>query len=462
MKNFESFKLFKNILNSRDKKRFNSANSYIRYNTYKCQEHNDFFNKVCLKCNMDICPKCEKNFHSTHQTIKYDDIIPDNLEIKNLQNQIKTYLDIFDYLRKEINTWYNEIKEKMKCFEHIYNNNEIINSYDLIMNYSSKNIICLDTIYRFRKIYYNIIEHEINDNNKNKNILMKINNLGNDILPTYLNFQKIQNLLQNLKQIKKENSKIKNELIFDYLNSIPSDIISSNSVKFDSIKHHKKSESSVSPLEKINSNSLCDKSTGYDNYKTISNEVKEKEFKQILNKTIITDFKIENPFLNNKTILNTENNLNNTFSLGQKQFNVSNFNKYLNKMGFVDSKIDLHKVNSSQNLLNKYSTSIKSTKYTNSPNLQKSDSTQGFIYKKQKYIPQLSKSSMNSPKTDYKYKNNCYQNNNVQKEIQIKKIKYDKNWFNHPLLTNRKTQKKTYVHKKFKNDKQNNEIFLPK
>ena len=436
MKKFESIKLLKSILNSNEKKRFNSENNYYKrynFNTNKCQEHNDFYNEVCLKCNLDICPKCAKNFHRNHQTIGYEEIFPDIIEIQKLQKNIKLYLDNFELLRKEINNWFDELKEKMECFELLYKKNEIINSYDFIMNFSYKNIVSLENIYKFRKLYYNIINDENNVNNKNKDIFMKINNnYTNEVLPNYLNPIGIKDLLKNL------NGKKKNDLIIKYLLSLPSDIINNNSEKYNSINNNKKTVSSISPIEKINSNSLCDKSTGYDNYKTIS-DIKTNEFKKIINKTIITDFNIENSYENNskKTDIN---DLNNTFTVGKKNYNISTFNKYLDKLGIINTHSDLHKVNSYQNLLNKSSISIKSIKITN---LKNSNSNTNFVYKKQNNILKGTKSAISSPKAENIYKNNLANN---------------KKWYNNPLLTNKKTQMKTYVHKKFKNIVNNNQL----
>ena len=466
MKTLENLKLLKNLINIQDKQRFYSTNTYRQYNTYKCKAHNDFYDKICLKCYMDICPKCEKNFHRTHQTIKYEEIFPDNFEIQNLQSQINIYLDALEFLKKELNNWYNGIKEKMECFEQIFKNNEVLKSYDLIMNYSSKNIICLDTIYKFRKIYFNLIDDDNTNNDRNRYIFLKISNYENESLPIYLNFQEIKKLIQNLKNIDKENVKPKNDLMLNYLFTIPSDVTNNSSEKYNSLNNYKISEYSASPIiEKINSNSLCDKSTGYDIFKTKSeikiSDIKKKEFKKIINKTIITDFNIENPKEIKNYNMDTESNIKNIFSQEGKKYNIPTLSKYLNKMGFINTNIDLKKVNSSQNLLNKSSISIKSTKYVNVINLKKSDSTTNFIYKKQNNIQKLSKSAMNSPKVSYKDKNNYYSNNPFKKEISIKGIDYNnKNWYNHPLLTSKKIQKKSYVHKKFKYNNQSNELYF--
>ena len=435
MTNLESLNLLRNILTSHDKKRHYSTNTYKQFYTYKCPEHNHFYYKICLKCNIDICPKCEK-IHNSHQTLRYEEIVPDDYEINNLKNCLKAFRETFSFLRKEIINWFNDIKEKVNCFEQIYKKNEIINSYDIIMNYPPNNIICLDTIYKFRKVYANIMDKN-NSNSKNKTIFKKINYFGNDNQPIYLNFQEINNLLINLNKSKDDIVK-KNDLIMKYLMLIPKDL-NNSSEKYNSINNNKKSMSSISPIEQINSNSICDKSTGNDNYKTISDKKKADEFKKILNKTIITDFNIENTKERYSNNSNKDKYLNNPFLIVEKNNNLSTFSKYLNKMGFILNNQELRKVNSSQNLLNNSYTSIKSTKYICT------NSNQKYVYKKNNNIISGTKSAMNSPKSSSIFKSNFY-------EYNTKEINYnDKNWYEHPLLTTKKTQKKIFVHKKMKN-----------
>ena len=451
MKNFDSFKLLKNFI----KERNYSANSFKQYNTYKCKEHNYYFNKICLSCNLDICSKCEKNSHRTHQLIKYEEIMPDILEIKNLQNKLKDYIDTLEFLRKDLIDWVNEIKTKINSFEKIYSKNEIKNSYEFIMNYSYKTPLCLDTIYKFRKLYNNLIE----TNTKNKSILqkIKINNFENDNLPIYLTYKEIKSLLQEI-NINKNNQIKKSELILNYLNSIPL-LTNTDSDKYNSIFNYKNTESSLSPIEKINSNSICDKSTGNENYKTITETRNKKadEFKKILNKTIITDFSIDN---SNKKNLNLNTN-NTSFTFGKKKYNVSKFTNYLNDIGLISTKQDLHKVNSSQDLLSKSIISYKSTKYINIENDNlNSNLNKSFVYKRQNNIFKSgTKSEMNSPKANNIFKNNI--NINIYTNT-IQKFDYkNNNWYEHPLLTSKKQkQMKTFIHKKFNlnNIRQNNEI----
>ena len=43
-----------------------------------------------------------------------------------LWNQLNIYLDAFEYLRKEINNKYNQIKEKMQYFEKIFTKKSVL------------------------------------------------------------------------------------------------------------------------------------------------------------------------------------------------------------------------------------------------------------------------------------------------------------------------------------------------
>ena len=453
MKNQESIKILQSIITSKEKQRFSNENNLKQFNTYKCREHNNYYYKICLKCNMDICPICESNLHLNHQKIRYEEIIPDIFEINNLQKEIKSYLKLCDNIKEEINKWFNNLKEKMQFFEQIYKMNEIINSYDLIMNFNStKNIICLNTIYRFRKLYHNIIK-DSNANNKNKNIFMKINHYGDGNIPLYLNPNEIKNLLQNIKK-NKVNTQKESEYIIKYLLLFPSDIININNnyEKYYSDKNYKKT--SLSPLDNITSNSLCNKSTGNDDYNAIKeniiSDMKAKEYKKLIEKTIITDFNIDKPLTKNPS----RNNILNNNKIIRKNFSLSDFTKYLNKMGLTNNKYNLYKSNSSQNLLNKSINSNKSIETAKSKN---------FVYKKHNNIYKESKSAMNSPKSN---QNTFFIFNTIKKDMDKNKYKNDnQNWYNNTLLTDRKTEIKTYIHKKYiyngnNNNKPNNDLNL--
>ena len=444
MNNRRNVKLLNNLLRSQERKKYYSANTNKMINTYKCREHNEYFSKICLECYLDICSKCEKNYHYNHEIVKYDDINPDMSEIESLKSNINIYIDKYNNLKKDINNWYTELKNKIYDFNKSIKHNEVINSIDFLTNYS-KNKICLNTIFRFRKIYYNIMEE---NNIKNKNIISILNknrNIENIKLPTYYDFFEIKNLLHKL-NYNKDNLLKKSELLLDYLLSIPyiddnnsisninynidnnEDVLSKSSTNFNLFKNPFYFNSNQIKL----SESLGDKSTAVknfdinnDNYYSEKRKIdsKEEEFKNILNKTKISEFN-----LNSQT--GQSGKINKTFNVGEK--NV----KYFTKIGLLKEN-DLYKENSSQNLFNKSICSIKSTKY--SPN--RSYSSYNFNEKKNSKNIFGTKSSLFSNK----YENKSI--NNVNKEENNKKVLIT----NNVILNNKNAQTKTYIHKKFNN-----------
>ena len=473
MNNLKEMSLLRNIVRSQERRRYYSTSTNKINNTYKCSEHNDYFTKICLKCNNDICPRCEKIYHYNHNVLNYEDINPDNSEIDNLQRRINTYMDIIKNLKKEINNWYNDLKIKLYDFELSLKNNDIINSFDFIINYS-KQKICLDSIFKFRKIYNNIMEE---NNMKNKKIISIINqygNMNNINIPSYYNYFEIKFLLLNLVnlnhnkkessskyinnrynyniqdevKINKENFIKKGELILNYLSKIPdleNNNNNNNTINYElfnksiSFNTMPKNTFYFSNEIKNNTDNLYDKSTGYknsnENYKTYSDKIMTDsnidEFKNILNKTKIPEFH-----------LNSDNNseksykMNQTFNLGEKKnYNISDFTKYLNKMGLLtNNENDLRKVNSSQDLLNKSSCSIKSTKYVQNRN----NTFYNLKYKNN--ILDIKTNLYNSTKRENK-------ENKIDNEP-TKKIPV----INNNLFTNKNIQTKTYVHKRFSNN----------
>ena len=142
----------------------------------------------------------------------------------------------------------------------------------------------------------------------------------------------------------------------------------------------------------------------------------------MIEKTIITDFYIDEPTKNNQR----KNNIltNNKPNTRRKNLSISDFTKYLNKMGLANNNCDLHKANSSQNLLK-----------------------MNLVYKRHNNIYKETKSAINSPKSE---KNKFFIFNTFKKEINTNKYNNNnKNWYNPPSLTNRKTQMKTFIHKKY-------------
>ena len=459
MNSLKDMKLLRGLVRSQERKKYYSTNTSKILNTYKCPEHNEYFTKICLKCNLDICLRCEKNYHSNHQAINYEEINPDYNEIENLQKKVNIYIDKYNNIKKEIYAWYNELKNKIFDFELSIKNNEIINSADFILNYQ-KNKISLNSILKFRKIYYNIMDDY---NIKNTKIISIINQYGNNKninLPLYYDFFEIKDLLQKLNQnginYNKDNFIKKGELILNYLLKIPyieniennNDFLSKSNSFYNIVKNP-----FLSPKDLKNSE-LCDKSTGNkysnENYKTYSEkrlfDSKINTFKNIINKTTIEDFNLNS---NNRQEKENSNKLSKTLNLSEnKNYSITDFTKYLKKYGYLNTQEnDLHKVNSSQDLLNKSSLSIKSTKYTPFRNCS---SNFNLINNKQNIN---NKQITKSPIISYNCNNNISVNsikkdNQEKKDIQNKKLSL----FNNALYTNKNTQTKTYVHKKFNNN----------
>ena len=462
----QKIKLLNNLVRSQDRRKFYSANTNKNNNTYKCPEHNEFFSKICLNCNLDICTKCEKKHHYNHIIIKYDDIIPDSSEIENLKNNINIYINRYNNLKNEINNWFIEIKNKLNDFDNSLKSNEIINSRDFIANYSN-NKICLNNILKFRKIYYNIMEE---NNVKNKNIISTFNKYGiidNINFPLYYDYIEIQNILNKLIYYK-ENLVRKSELILNYLISISMPYLgggSNNSTSNFNINNNETLSKSSSyynntfksPFNRINMNSndiqfvdaLGEKGQGVNNYNYNSNsdkriyDSKTNEFKNILNKTKIPEFNLNNNPDSSKRSYKT-------YSLCENNnYSLKSFAKYLNKMNIGNTITNnLKKENTSQDLLNKSSFSIKSTKivpsksYRSSINIIEKKNTSNTLGIKSSLLPN------NFLTKENKEVINKEKETEIEKENQ-KKIYLEKT----TQFNNKNAQIKTYVHKKFNNNK---------
>ena len=472
-------KLINNLMRSQERRKFYSASTNKTINAFKCPEHNEYFSKICLKCNIDICFKCEKKYHNNHHIIQYDDINPDSSEIECLKNKINDYINKYNILKREIFNWYNELKQKIYDFETSIKNNELNNSLDFLTNYS-KNKRCLNTILKFRKIYYNLMEE---NNCKNTNVISLFKKYGiidKIDLPSYYDYYGIKKVLHKL-NYNKENLIKKSEYLINYLALIP---YLGNNNSISSIKYNNtteslnKSKSStnynllknpfyLNSNDIKNSNSIADKSTDIKNYDSNYNNNKYKdksikdskveEFKNILNKTKIPEFSIKTKNENENTLRS-----NKSFCLSDKKnCSINNFTKYLNKIGLLNiNDNDLHKENSSQDLLNSSSCSIKSTKYV--PNR----STSYYNENNKKYIYKNNNNNLSSILSyNYKYDNNYIkkeikEKENKEKEIKEKESKVKESiqkvsFVNNALINSKNAQIKTYVHKKFSNNSKN-------
>jgi len=106
-----------------------------------CNIHNDMYTKYCKECNKNICYKCKDN-HKSHEKIDYEDIIKNNENNKEL----KDYIDKLENIIDDIVNKLKNIKENMRIYYNLSNN---------IINNNNRNYEILNNINEF-----------INNNNK--------------------------------------------------------------------------------------------------------------------------------------------------------------------------------------------------------------------------------------------------------------------------------------------------------
>ena len=147
----------------------------INYNerNYICSKHNEIYMSFCKTCKKNICMICKKNHNNKHEIIIFDDII-----IKE-DNIIKGINDI----KKEIDEFIDKTNEKIKKLSIIKENMEE---------------------------YYKIINGIINNYIKNKKINYQILKNIKEIIED-------NNIINEIKEINKDNKYDKINIIYNYL-----------------------------------------------------------------------------------------------------------------------------------------------------------------------------------------------------------------------------------------------------
>jgi len=87
---------------------------------YICDVHNEIYNSFCNECKKNICIECEKN-HNDHKLLFYKYLINEDDKINKNMEEIRKEIDIFN----------NNIKEKIKHLNKIIEN---IEGYYKIIN----------------------------------------------------------------------------------------------------------------------------------------------------------------------------------------------------------------------------------------------------------------------------------------------------------------------------------------
>ena len=147
-----------------------------------CNFHNEKYELYCKTCSCEFCKYCLK-FHSNHHLINYNQINPSQEEIELLINTMKKYIEDYNNLLTEIFSW-KKILDKMitDLINQIKNNKRINDNINFIYNISNNNYMNYKSIMKFRQLFNNMIEPELNYNNKKILIFMeKDDNINNEI-----------------------------------------------------------------------------------------------------------------------------------------------------------------------------------------------------------------------------------------------------------------------------------------
>ena len=145
---------------------------------YTCHIHNQLYNSYCNNCKRNICKLCQdQEDHELHEIIYYQEIRPNDKEIKEQLYDFRQKLDKFKCNIRDIMKLLNKVIDNMEIFYKI--NTDIVNSYEPEMgNYQLiQNMNVVKNIINIKDI-----DEVINDNNiynKFQNIL-NISNKMND------------------------------------------------------------------------------------------------------------------------------------------------------------------------------------------------------------------------------------------------------------------------------------------
>ena len=169
----------------------------------KCNIHNKNYHSYCKNCFENFCEDC-MIFHETHDIINFNSLIIDNLSFIN--EQIKTYETIIDYINKATKNLISEIKKLNDKFTR--QNKFIINLLkthkEIYINQKEKNEFNYSIIQNLQ----NNINFQLSPNPLQK-IIKKMAKIENDFKEIYnKNFLKPEKtLISQNKTIKKIESK---------------------------------------------------------------------------------------------------------------------------------------------------------------------------------------------------------------------------------------------------------------
>ena len=137
-----------------------------------CKEHHLNFEKYCLDCKEDICPKCYKDNHLIHETIKYNELFLNESQMALFKEKYNAYIDKYYELIKKIKEWQNILNKNIKDLEEFMELN-IINMIKKMLNeYNNKNLK-YNTIIEYRMAFSLLLEN--NEDKLNNQKIIKLN-----------------------------------------------------------------------------------------------------------------------------------------------------------------------------------------------------------------------------------------------------------------------------------------------
>ena len=176
---------------------------------YICFNQGLASNAYCKDCHIDICEKCLKNEHFSHQSVHYNDFyLPDNIEeyIEKIKRKNKKKKEIYEKFSNWIkkNNLNQKYEEKIKRIQSIYENNKNIN-YSLLTLLEFNHILYL---YQKEKNKFNFagIYNMIQTSNFNFPLIKLDNDFSEETIDLMYNFFK-DDLILNPPVILSKNKK---------------------------------------------------------------------------------------------------------------------------------------------------------------------------------------------------------------------------------------------------------------
>ena len=379
-----------------------------------CSIHHCNYFKYCTICKKDICCQCEEEAHKDHNSINYENILPDLNETNTVQKVLKEYkknymelINIINKWKQEFDTMLNEYQKKIdNIIEYINKFNNEKNNFNSIYKYRSVCSLILNTKDKSDEKNNKIIElmeKVLKEKEKSKDNYNYIQKIKNDY-SCFLSHHKLKDLIYSLNDETFANKIFKIINIFNYKNEDNNKINVND--KTPNLNYYKDNN-----CTSYTKNNTAESTLGKNNYKisTMDN-----------NKTVFQNTKENSIFkLNPYTFRNKREEKNNHSKSTNEIITKNNYN---NKSCIYERKKIREKSND-----NTKNSSIE--KYDKGNNLNLNTNT---------YDENINNNTLIL--NTYTYKGNCMNNilnkNNLQESINKIRIKPNKNIYNNYINNN--------------------------